>query len=100
MESVASTHRIRISLECLGYGTEILITHRTVCGNVNLYFLEMSAWLVMAAIGFAKLFNVPKGSLILAAVLAAIRGSCKLVLMHFGLHITLSTLIDAIVIVC
>jgi uncharacterized membrane protein YjjB (DUF3815 family) len=65
-----------------------------------LYFLEMSVWLAMAAIGFAKLFNVPKGSLIIAAVLAAIGGSCKLVLMHFGLHITLSTLIGAIVIGC
>ncbi|PQB07373.1 hypothetical protein BST83_09520 [Polaribacter filamentus] len=60
----------------------------------------MSAWLAIAAIVFSKLFNVPKGSLIIAAVLAAIGGSCKLVLLHFGLHITLSTLIDAIVIGC
>ena len=54
MESVTSTHRIRVALECLGdclgYGTEILITHRTVCGNVNLYFLEMSVWLAMTAV--------------------------------------------------
>jgi uncharacterized membrane protein YjjB (DUF3815 family) len=60
----------------------------------------MSAWLAIAAIVFAKLFNVPKGSLIIAAVLAAIGGSCKLVLLHFGLHIALTTLIGAIVIGC
>jgi uncharacterized membrane protein YjjB (DUF3815 family) len=64
------------------------------------YFLEMSIWLAVAAAGFAKLFNVPTVSLIIAAVLAAIGGSCKLVLIYFGLHITLSTFIGAAVIGC
>ncbi|WP_166381808.1 MULTISPECIES: threonine/serine exporter family protein [unclassified Polaribacter] len=63
-----------------------------------LHFLEMAVWLAVASVGFAKLFNVPKKALITAAVLAAIGGTCKLILIHFGVHITLASLIGAIVV--
>lgn len=63
-----------------------------------IYFLEMSIWLAIAALGFGVLFNVPKRTLAVVALLAAVGGSCKLILMHYGVPIILSSLIGATVI--
>lgn len=63
-----------------------------------LHYLEMSIWLGVAAFGFGILFNVPKRTLGMIALLAAIGGSCKLILMYFGIHIVISSFIGATVI--
>ncbi|WP_068828932.1 threonine/serine exporter family protein [Wenyingzhuangia fucanilytica] len=60
-----------------------------------LHFIEMAFWLAIAAIGFAILFNVPKRTLIIIALLAAVGGSSKLLLMHYGVHIIIGSLIGA-----
>ncbi|MGJ5642570.1 threonine/serine exporter family protein [Formosa sp. S-31] len=63
-----------------------------------LYYLEMALWLAVAAIGFGILFNVPKRTIATIALLAAIGGSCKLILMHFGVHIVFASLVGASII--
>lgn len=55
----------------------------------------MALWLAVAAIGFAILFNVPKRTLFTIAILAALGGSCKLILMQFGIHIIVGSLVGA-----
>ncbi|GGF63580.1 threonine/serine exporter family protein [Wenyingzhuangia marina] len=57
--------------------------------------IEMALWLAVAAIGFAILFNVPKRTLFTIAILAALGGSCKLILMQFGIHIIVGSLVGA-----
>ncbi|WP_435134498.1 threonine/serine exporter family protein [Formosa sp. A9] len=63
-----------------------------------LFYLEMGFWLATAAIGFGVLFNVPKRTLGMIALLAAIGGLSKLILMHYNVHIVLSSFVGATII--
>lgn len=60
--------------------------------------LEMALWLAVASIGFAILFNVPKRTLIIIALLSALGGSCKLILMIYDVHIVIATFFGALII--
>ncbi|MDO3693953.1 threonine/serine exporter family protein [Wenyingzhuangia sp. chi5] len=60
-----------------------------------LLHIELAFWLAIAAIGFAVLFNVPKRTLIIIAILAALGGSSKLILMHYGGHIIIGSMVGA-----
>ncbi|MGY5355352.1 threonine/serine exporter family protein [Wenyingzhuangia sp. IMCC45467] len=63
-----------------------------------LQHIELSFWLAISATGFAILFNVPKRTIAGIAFLAAIGGCSKLILMYFGLHIIIGSLVGAIII--
>ena len=60
--------------------------------------IEMALWLAVAAIGFAVLFNVPKRTITVIALLAALGGSIKLILMHFGINIIVGSLVGSTII--
>lgn len=60
--------------------------------------LEMAVWLAVASLGFAILFNVPKRTLIVIAILSALGGSCKLILMNFDVNIVIATFFGAMII--
>jgi uncharacterized membrane protein YjjB (DUF3815 family) len=60
--------------------------------------LEMAIWLAAAALGFAILFNVPKRTLFVIALLGALGGSTKLILMNFDVNIVIATFCGALVI--
>ena len=59
---------------------------------------EKFFWCGFAALGFAILFNVPVRTLFLIAVLGAIGGLTKFVLLHFGFSAILAPLCGATVI--
>jgi len=61
-------------------------------------FFEKWIWFGVAAIGFAILFNVPKRTLIPIFIMAALGGSVKLVLLHWGDSLVLGTLLGAVLI--
>ncbi|MGY5352220.1 threonine/serine exporter family protein [Wenyingzhuangia sp. IMCC45533] len=63
-----------------------------------LHHLEMALWLAIASTGFAVLFNVPKRTLLIIAILGALGGSCKLILMSFDITIIISTFFGALVV--
>ena len=56
----------------------------------------MAFWLSVAALGFAILFNVPKRTLIMIGVSAALGGSIKLLLIGFGANIIIASFLGAI----
>lgn len=58
--------------------------------------IEMAFWLSVAALGFAILFNVPKRTLIMVGVSAALGGSIKLLLIGFGANIIIASFLGAI----
>src|SRR5208283_382400 len=60
-----------------------------------LNFFENGVWFGFAALGFAILFNVPKRTLLIIWILAAIGGLMKLLLMRFGISVVLATLLGA-----
>lgn len=60
-----------------------------------LKFLENGIWFGFAALGFAVLFNVPQRTLLIIWVLAAIGGLTKLLLIHFGISVILSSFIGS-----
>ncbi|MCB0639205.1 MAG: threonine/serine exporter family protein [Lewinella sp.] len=62
----------------------------------TLAFLERSFWFGVAALGFAILFNVPKRTLLLITLMAALGGSLKSLCLHFGDHVVLGTLAGAV----
>lgn len=63
-----------------------------------LKFLENGIWFGIAATGFAILFNVPRRTLLIIWVLAAIGGLTKLMMLHLGLSVVLSSLLGSSVI--
>ncbi len=56
-----------------------------------LKILETGIWFGFAALGFAILFNVPKRTLFIIWILAAIGGLTKLTMMHLGISVILSS---------
>ncbi|NIJ43887.1 uncharacterized membrane protein YjjB (DUF3815 family) [Wenyingzhuangia heitensis] len=60
--------------------------------------LEMAIWLAVASLGFAVLFNVPKRTLVVIALLSSLGGSCKLILINYNIHIVIATFFGALLI--
>ena len=63
-----------------------------------LAFFENWIWFGLAATGFAVLFNVPKRTLLLIFIMAALGGSVKLLFLNWNNSIVLGTLLGSILI--
>lgn len=63
-----------------------------------LQLIEKGFWYGVAALGFAILFNVPQRVLLIVSLFGCIGGMTKLILVHFGVNVILSTLGGSILI--
>ena len=63
-----------------------------------LLFFEKGVWFGLAAMGFAVLFNVPSRTLFSIAIMGALGGLTKTVMLHFEFNIVVATLAGAIMV--
>ncbi|GGK15777.1 membrane protein [Yeosuana aromativorans] len=63
--------------------------------EVILKLLEVSFWSGVAAVGFGLLFNIPKNSVLTVFMLGAGAGFIKFLLIHFNVHVVLSSFVAA-----
>ena len=59
--------------------------------EIILKLLEVSFWSGAAALGFGILFNIPKNSILTVFLLGASAGFIKFLLIHFNIHVVLSS---------
>jgi len=59
--------------------------------DVVIKLIEVSFWSGAAALGFGILFNIPKNSILTVFLLGASAGFIKFLLIHFNIHVVLSS---------